>query len=498
MSSYNSVNGAFLGENHPLLTDVLRDEWGYDGFVTSDWVFGVHDGVESLKAGLDVEMPALLYRQKLPEALRQGRISRDLVRASARRIVRTFIKYGAERDEAEPTASVIAGAGHRALAREVAAAGMVLLKNGAVNGVPLLPLAPATKRIAVIGHLATEENMGDHGSSLVSPPSSSTPLDGLREVLPGVQIDYADGTDAAAAAALAASADLAIMVVGMDWDDEGERVTNEEFDLSVFGFPFTIGAVRWLISKLPRPKTQFGKGGDRESLTLHTADEDLIARVVAANPKTVVVTIGGSAILMENWRHTVPAILMAWYPGMEGGRALADVITGAREPAGRLPLSIATSSEHLPFFDAEATSIRYDEWWGQRMLDRDGHEAAYPFGFGLGYTTFEVELVGHSTEIETGVARVRVRNTGSRRGSAVPQLYAADAALPRPIPQLLGFGRVELEPGAETEIEVALDLTPTRQRDPQTKSWSPRPGTWQIVVAQHSPADMTGSVSLAR
>lgn len=490
MSAYNSVNGKFMDLNKVLLTDVLREEWGFEGFVTSDWVFGTHDGLESLEAGLDIEMPlSLLRARELPKALKDGRLDRETVLTSARRIVGTILRHAATRDEAEPPRSVVASAEHRALARKVAERSMVLLKNDPVDGAPVLPLSPTITRLAVIGALADKSNMGDRGSSLVHPPSSVTPLAGLREALPDIDIEYADGSDLTAATAAARRADAVVMVVGMDHDDEGERIENDDIDISFLGFPFTLAPVRWLLKKMPRKNTsQFGRGGDRESLTLHPGDERLISAIAAANPRTTVVLIGGSAIIVEAWRQKVPAIVHAWYPGMEGGRALADVLTGTVEPGGRLPVAVPTDAAHLPFFDAEARTIVYDASWGQRKLDQDGHAAAFPFGFGLGYTTFEIELIDHSAAEENGTARVRVRNTGERLGSTVAQVYAVDTAAKRVVPQLVGFRRVELAPGAEAVVDVHLDLTPTRERDPQTRVWSRRAGSWAIVAGAQSPS----------
>lgn len=501
MSSYNSVNGHFAAENSVLLTDILRDEWGFDGFVTSDWAGGTHDAIESLEAGMDVEMPFRMLRaRELPAAARSGRLPKHLVLRSAKRILTTLVKRAALRDIAEPSPDVVASETHRGLAREVAVRGAVLLKNEPVNGTPVLPLDPAIRRLAVIGRLATEANTGDRGSSLVNPPTTSSPLDGLREALPGVDIVHVDGTDIAAATAAAAHADAAIVVAGMSFDDEGERIQNERPDENspdLFGFPLNTRPARWLLSEIgKRVPNQFGRGGDRASLTLHTPDEQLILAVAASNLRTVVTMIGGSAILVEAWQPRVPAILMAWYPGMEGGRAIADLLTGAEEPGGRLPFAIATDPDHYPYFDAEADSITYDSWWGQRMLDRDGHRAAYPFGYGLGYTTFEVELEQHATTDTHGIASVRVRNTGGRIGSTVAQLYAVDIEAARAVPQLIGFRRVELEPGAEAIVDVALDLTPTRQRDPGTRTWSRRPGTWHVLAAQHSPTSNDGAQPL--
>lgn len=489
MSAYNSVNGAWCDMNAPLLNDILRDEWQFTGFVTSDWVYGTHDAVKSLEAGLDIEMPARLLRaRELPGALRSGRISRELLLRSGRRILSTQLRHAAQRDEAQPDLAVVACAEHRALAHKVAVQAAVLLKNDPVAGAPLLPL-PAGHRVAVIGPLADAANLGDRGSSLVHVPSSVSILEGLREVLPQGDILHDEGSDPDVAGSLAAGADTAIVIVGMTAEDEGESIVNDNVEgAAVMGAPFSWRPVQWLMKKLTsRALGQFGRGGDRRTLSLKPDDEALIAAVVAANPRTVVILIGGSAILTETWRGSVPAILMAWYPGMEGGRALADVLTGAQEPGGRLPFTIPTDPSHLPFFDADAKRITYDAWWGQRMLDRDGHEAAFRFGHGLGYTSHAVDLASATVDGMKGTATVRVANTGPRDGAAVAQLYAFDADLAQPIPQLVGFRRVELAINGTRDVPVNLDLTPLFERSPDTKQWSPRSGNWHLVAATASP-----------
>ncbi|RDH74045.1 glycosyl hydrolase [Mycolicibacterium moriokaense] len=502
MSSYNSVNGAFAAENEVLLTEILRDEWGFDGFVTSDWIAGVHDAVASLEAGLDVEMPLRLLRARgLPRALLSGRVSRATVLRSVHRILATTLRHYAERDEHEPSREVVASPDHRALAREVAVAGCVLLKNDQVAGRPVLPLPPNLRRVAVVGPLADRANIGDRGSSTVRPPTTVSVLEGLREALPDIVIDHRDGADVAEAVRAAADAEAAVVVVGLGPDDEGERIIAEGGPgPALFGFPFTLRPVRFVTDKIMASvgylASPFGRGGDRTSLTLHDDDEDLVRAVAAANPATVVVVVGGSAIILEAWRHRVPAILMAWYPGMEGGRAVADILTGVAEPGGRLPVAIPVAAEHLPYFDSTAARIEYDAWWGQRKLDRDGNAAAFPFGFGLGYTTFEWQLVGHHAADADGVATVRAVNAGARPGSSVAQVYAVDAAAARPVPQLIGFRRVALAAGESADVDVDLDLTPTLARDPQTRSWARRPGSWRIVVGSHSPSTTDGSVEL--
>lgn len=491
MSAYNSVNGHWCGESRELLTDILRNEWGFTGFVSSDWVWGIRDGVKSLEAGMDLEMPLRMIRaRELPGALKEGRITRALAEMSARRLIATVLRHLTNRDEATPVRSVVACDAHRALARLVSARGMVLLKNDAVAGQPLLPLEKTTLgRIAVLGRLATAPNLGDHGSSNVHPPHTSSPLDGIRAALPGVEVVYADGTDLALATQLATSADLAIVVAGMDHDDEGEMIQNDNIDgMKLFGFPFNLAITQWLL-KMATSKAakEFSGGGDRRSLTLKPDEEVLLDAIAGANARTVAVLIGGSAIVMERWRDKVPAILMAWYPGMEGGHAIADVLTGAQEPGGRLPFVIPTDAAHLPFFDADARQITYDAWWGQRMLDRDGWPAAFRLGHGLGYSSHEVILLSVTAGGMEGVAAVRVGNTGARAGATVVQLYAFDADAAVRIPQLVGFARVELAAGEERELTVDLDITPLHQRSPETKQWSLRPGAWQIVAAQVCP-----------
>lgn len=497
MTAYNQVRGQYMDVNGPLLTDVLRDEWGFTGFVTSDWVFGTHDAVASLEAGMEIEMPLRLRRaRELPAALRSGRVSRETVLRAAHRILRTTLLHHATRDEPEPDPEIVASPSHRALARRVAAESIVLLQNEPVGGAPLLPLDPGVRHLAVVGRLATSANLGDHGSSRVRPPSTVSPLAGLREALPGVRITTAANGSPRAAAAAAAPADTAIVVVGLDQHDEGESVVTGGVDVGVLGPAFDSGRLRAALTAVAHFASRFVRGGDRRSLGLRHSDVAVIRAVAAANPRTIVVLVGGSAILSEEWRGRVPALVMAWYGGMEGGRALADVLTGAADPGGRLPFVIPTDAAHLPPFDSAAKSVVYDDRWGQRMLDADGHEAAFPFGFGLSYTTFDHRLVGHRFDESGGSAEVRVRNTGTREGSTVVQLYAADLSLDRPVAQLVGFGKVRLQPGAETVVSVELDVTPTLQRDPATKAWRPRPGTWRILAAQRSPSGWDDAVPL--
>jgi beta-glucosidase len=499
MTAYNRVRGEHMDVNGALLTEVLRNEWGFSGFVTSDWVFGTHHAVASLQAGMDVEMPLRLLRaRELPNALRSGELARATVIRSAHRVLRTIVLQEAIRDPASPSADHVASPAHRALARRVAAESIVLLKNEPIGAEPLLPLDPGIRHLAVVGRLATLPNLGDHGSSRVRPPSTVSPLQGLREALPGVRITTPSGPSARAAASVAADAHTAIVVVGLDQHDEGESVVTGSVEVGVLGRAFSAGPLREPITWLAHLASRFVRGGDRSSLDLRPSDVELIQAVVAANPRTIVVLIGGSAILTEAWRQRVPALLLAWYGGMEGGRALASALTGEVEPGGRLPFVVPTDVSHLPPFDSAAKSVVYDDRWGQRLLDADGHTAAFPFGFGLGYTTIEHRLIDHRFDDTGGSAEVLVTNSGDREGSTVVQLYAGDMSLDRPVAQLLGFQKVTVQPHSEAVVTVALDAGPTLQRDPETHTWSPRPGDWAVLAAQHSPSGWEGARRLRR
>jgi beta-glucosidase len=380
---------------------------------------------------------------------------------------------------------VVASAGHRALAREVAGRSMVLLRNEPVGGRPLLPLDRATLgRLAVLGRLADLPNTGDHGSSDVRAPEVVTPLAGLRAALPGVS--FVDDP---------AGADAAVVVVGYTAADEGEYVGSFDAELATLYPPPDDPDALADLARAWDAGPQ-AVGGDRDSLRLHPEDEQLIRTVAAANPRTVVVVVAGAAVTMEAWRHQVPAILLGWYSGMEGGTALADVLLGDREPGGRLPFAIPRDEADLPPFDRDATTVTYDRWHGQRLLDRTGTAAAYPLGFGLSYTSFALSDASAAVEGDVLAVRVTVADTGDRAGGQVVQAYAT-----RPGPDgvdrfLVGFTRVELAPGerAPATIEVPVRRLAARARG----RWQVPPGPYRIEVAGHAadPAALTLAVEL--
>jgi len=492
-TAYNKVNGTWAGESEELLTRVLREEWGFAGFTMTDFLWGIRDPVGSLAAGQDVEMPFRQQRARtLPQALRSGRLDPRDVERAARRLIRTQLSHAASLGPA-PDPALVAGPEHRALSREAAAESLVLLRNEpAAGGPPLLPLEGGWRTdVALIGPLAATASLGDAGSSWVRPAQTSSVLEGLREALGPEAVIHHDGEDVEAAAAVAARAGTAIVVVGLRPEDEGEGIiVSDPEALKLAGPPFNrprvARMVGWLLRKL-WPRVYPG-GGDRRDLRMRPEDERLVRAVAAANARTVVIVVGGSTILMESWRNDVAAILLAWYPGMEGGRAIADVLLGHREPGGRLPLAIPTEAAHLPHFDPDAREVVYDRWVGQRKLDRDGRRAAYPLGFGLGYTTFAVTDLMLEADRESARATARIQNTGARPGGTVVQLYAFDADPPaeRRVHRLLGFARVAAEPGEAREVTIPLDLTPLSQRDPATRSWSLLDADWHVRASQHA------------
>ena len=470
MSAYNKVNGDYCGHNRRLLTGILKEEWGFEGFVVSDFIFGVRDGKAAALAGLDIEMPFTMhYGRKLERLVRQGLVAEAVIDAAVLRILRQKLRFSRIGEPGRYRKEVIAGPEHRALAQEAAEKSAVLLKNDPVEGTPLLPVGAEIRRIALLGKLADTPNTGDGGSSMVRPAQVITPLEGLRRRLPHLELVHATGSDLPEAAAAARSSDLAILVVGYTHADEGEYVA-------------------------PVPLIAKGKGGDRSSLRLSPHDEELILCTVAANPSTIVVIEGGSAVITEAWREHVPAILMLWYPGMQGGNALANLLFGDANPSGKLPCVFPRSADQLPFFDADADEIEYGLYHGYRWMDKQAETPAFAFGYGLSYTTFTLDRlhIGQATIRMDGTLQVSlwVCNTGSRPGAEVVQLYAGcrQSAYDRPVKELKGFQKIMLQPGEERQVTFNL---PARALAIWQDGWLVEPGGYRLWVGNSSrPEDL--------
>jgi beta-glucosidase len=493
MSSYNSVNGEWGGQNQELLTTVLRDDWGFDGFVISDFIWGMRDGTTALRAGLDVEAP---FRQQrgahLVEDLEAGRASWGDVDRSGLRILTTQLDFIAHRDDAVPPVSIVASDAHLDLAREVAARSMVLLRNEAVEGTPILPLrADSLARVAVLGRLAGQPNTGDHGSSDVRARRVVTPLEGLRAALPRANVQHITEADPTAAVA---DADVAIVVVGYTAADEGEFLSGEFFTrpelLALYPEPqdHTEREIQRRLGESAADGLSVvgagSAGGDRSDLHLRDEDVALIHAVAAANPRTIVAVVAGGAVMMEEWHEEVPGVLMAWYAGTVGGHALADVLLGAVDASGRLPFSVPSSVDHLPVFDGGATTVEYDRWFGQRLLDHLGVPAAYPLGFGLSYTSFGVRLLSAVRVDEVSLeVRAQVANTGARDGRHVVQVYGYALDGER---FLLGFAAAAVAAGESVEVIIPSSLRPLGTWDADSRTLHVPQGPVRLEVGSYA------------
>ena len=299
MSAYNQVRGEWCGENRYLLTNVLRDQWGFQGYVTSDWMYGVFDGKRGVHAGLDIEMPTgKFYGKNLQTLVERGEVPTAEIDESARRIVRTKLLYLTRPDPDAYPESVVASPAHVALAREVAEKSMVLLKNdGAV-----LPLDKTKiKRLAVVGYLAAADNTGDHGSSNVTPPYYTPALKGLRDYLGEGAVLHADGSDLAEVARIAKQADAVVVVAGTAWSEVGEYISTPE------GMKPSGPAQKLPVKiKLPLLKPIELSGGDLVPLSLKSRDLAVIQGASTANPRCIVALVGGSVYTMEEWKKSVP------------------------------------------------------------------------------------------------------------------------------------------------------------------------------------------------
>lgn len=497
MSAYNSVNGEWCGQNRDLLTGILRDEWGFEGFVISDWIFGLRDAAKSVAAGLDIEMPYRMVRsQHLPDALERSEASWADVDAAVERIVATLLHFSSVISQPSPPVTVLGSPEHRHLAQEVAARSVVLLRNDPVDGSPLLPLAPDQGRVAVLGRLASTVNLGDGGSSDVWDVDCRTVLEGLQAEFADVVHD--DGSDTSRAAAVASETALAVVVVGYTHLDEGEFIGR--FDPALLELfppadePEVVERFQASIAAIPpvvRPahladrKRGFSVGGDRSSLRLHDPDVELIRAVSAANPRTIVVIQAGSAVVASEWIDSVPTVVQAWYGGCRAGPALVDVLVGRVNPSGRLPFTVPVDETHLPPFDRDATRFRYDRWHGWRHLARSGVTPAFPFGFGLSYTTFELGRVDVSAAGSLVKVRGVLHNTGARDGSDVVQLYAQlpDAGAPD---RLVGFTRSAVPAGASANFEIEAPVEHLATRDPDRHQWERATGAHTFLVSRYA------------
>ena len=512
MSAYNRVNGRWCGESRELLTDILKRRWNFQGLVVTDFIFGLRDGVAALRAGQDLEMPfGMIFQGCLPEALDQGRLPMARLDDAVLRQLRLQLRVPSGTYPVESRRCPE----HLHLAREAARQAIVLLRNQPLaSGQPPLPLNDV-RSLAVIGPLADAVNLGDRGSSDTRPPVGSvvTPLQGLRQARPDLAIAHSDGRQPRQAAELAARCDAAVVVAGLDWRQEGEHIHPGDIAPILEQMPppdwlrngplwpalrpswrrFT-RLVAWITSFASARQGGDFAAGDRTQLRLPADQVALIRAVAAANPRTVVVLMGGGAILTSEWDQLVSGLLLLWYPGEQGGHALAEVLFGAVSPSGRLPFALPGSEASLPPFEPRAERVTYDLWHGYRRQHRRGEAAAYPFGFGLSYSRFVLRQLTAALQrgSEAGPPwvelAVSVRNDGLMQAAEVVQVYLEPPGLrlERPRRQLVAFQRVMLQPGETQRLTLAIPLRRLACFDPEQDAFVVEEGMHRLVVARHA------------
>jgi beta-glucosidase len=455
MCAYNKINGTYGSENHRLLVDILKGEWGFEGFVVSDWG-AVHERVTSLKAGLDLEMPGPRERRvkSVVEAVRSGALDESVLNEVVHRILGIVFK-AAETSKGSSFDTIA----HHALARRIAAEGMVLLKN---NGI--LPLK-GQQHIAVIGRAAKEAHFQGGGSSHINPTQVDNPFVELQRLAGDAELTYAEGYPA------------------------GTAFDQSLIDAAVNNARSTDVALLYLAL----PESKESEGYDRPDLDLTSQQVALIKAVTSVQPKTVVILNNGAPVVMSEWINDTAAVLEAWMMGQAGGGAIADVLYGKVNPSGKLaetfPIKLADTPAHINFPGGNG-QVRYGEgiFIGYRYYDAKEAPVQFPFGYGMSYTTFAYKNPKVSAasfkDVDGLTVSVDVTNTGKVAGKEVVQVYVHDhkSRLVRPPKELKGFAKVELQPGETKTVTVALDFRAFAYYHPAYQQWITEDGEFDILI----------------
>jgi len=472
MCSYNRVNGVYACENDHLLNQVLKKDWGFKGWVMSDWG-ATHSTIPAANAGLDQQsgMPfdlADYFGPPLKEAVLNGWVPQSRLDDMVRRVLHGMFEHGVVDHPVSPVPATLDMAADAAVSLKGAQAGMVLLKNQG----GILPLQAGLKRVAVIGGYADRGVLAGGGSSLVYPAGGnaapellpktwpgpvmvypSAPLKAIQQRLPNAVVRFDDGADPAAAAKLARDSDVVVLF-----------------------------ATQWT-----------GEGFDLPNLSLPNKQDELIAAVSAANDKTVVVLETGGPVTMP-WLAKVPAVLEAWFPGSSGGEAIAGVLFGEANPSGHLPATFPASESQLPrpAVDGypEVADRRFDVDYhegaavGYKWFDLKGLTPLFPFGFGLSYTEFARSDL--SAQVKHGVvsASFSVKNVGKVAGKDVAQVYVAPLGAKWEAPKrLAGFQKLDVQPGATARGAITIDPRLLAMYDPASKTWKVAKGDYKLMLA---------------
>ncbi|KVD30259.1 glycosyl hydrolase [Burkholderia ubonensis] len=468
MSSYNRLNGVQVAQNRWLLTSVLRDEWGYDGVVMSDW-HGIKDRVVALDAGNDLDMPeSSTRRAELLDGLLKGEVDTARAREACERMIRLVARASTSNDAGTDTAAEFDAERHHALAQDIAAESLVLLKNDR----NVLPLDPRhLRRIAVIGPGAIAPVIQGSGSATTTPTRVDIPLDEIRWLAgPDVQVDFYPGFD------------------------HGECSPRDAVlaDAALSGVPGADAVIVFAHC----PIAADGEGADRRTLNLPHSQEHLIDAVAALGVPVIVVPCVPDAILMP-WEQRVSAILMPFLAGQGMGRAVADTLFGRVNPSGKLTVTVPRKVQDIPgylSYPGENGEHRYVEgiFVGYRHYDAREIEPHYPFGFGLAYTKFELSnLCADRTRFQRGdvvTLSFDVANLGARAGSEVCQLYVSrpHGRLRHAPRELRAFVKVQVAPGETRRVSMTLDVRDLEYFDTATNGWRVDNGEFTVLIGTSS------------
>ncbi|HET8827553.1 MAG TPA: glycoside hydrolase family 3 C-terminal domain-containing protein [Terriglobales bacterium] len=483
MCSYNLVSSAWACEKSYLLNQVLKQDWQFPGYVMSDWT-ATHSTVNAANSGLDQEQPGSIFFGGLKQAVQSGQVPQSRLDDMVHRILRAMFANGLV--DHPQTIHAIDAAGDAAIAQEEEEQGAVLLKNTGI-----LPLSTSVSKIAVIGSHADIAVLSGGGSAQVQPVGGSpiaavyptvpgwsavvwdpsSPMNAIAALAPGANVQFNDGSNASAAAALAASSSVAIVFVSQ-WESEGMDIPTLNFTDVVNNPPINQDA--------------------------------LISAVAAANPNTIVVMENNTPKVMP-WLGNVKAVLEAWYPGQKGGEAIANLLFGVVNPSGKLPLTFPASVNDLPRptiaqppdattpFNVDYTIDGYNV--GYKWYDTKGYTPLFPFGFGLSYTTFSFsnpQLTATTTGGNVGFqVTFDIQNTGARDGAEVAQVYLQLPASTNEAKRLVGWDKVSVTAGQQqTGVNVQVDANdsshPLAYWNTSTNSWTIASGTYTVYLGNSS------------
>lgn len=461
MTSYNKVNGEYVNESKKLLQETLRDEWGFEGVLVSDWL-AVDNCVAGIKASHDIEMPTTedFSPNKIVQAVKSGELAEEDLDKAVTRILSLI-----DKTEIKEVAEMYDQEAHHQFARQVASETMVLLKNEN----QLLPLKSSDK-IALVGDLAKKPRFQGSGSSHIIPTKVETVHDELIKLMSEDTIVYAQGYDSQEDT----TSDRALIEEACELAKEVDKV----------------------VLHLGLPARYEAEGLDREHMCLPENQLELLDELAACNPNIIVVLSNGSAIDMK-WKGKAQSILEAYLGGQAAGGAIADILTGVVNPSAKLaesfPMDLTDTSCHETFPGLRDTTEYTDDIFvGYRHYDKSGIETSYPFGYGLSYTTFDYsDLKVSQSEMdatETLTVSATVTNTGERVGKEIVQLYVLPktTGIPRPIKELKGFEKIELEPGESKEVTFSVDESALKYFDPIANQWYVEPGEYELAIGRSS------------